>query len=426
MFRSLKLMQLGITLLLSAVYLSATAAPDQDSFQDAYQQQADSADSLKTLLTQRLQLMRDVAAYKWLNGRPVEDLAREQVVLDAAVSAGLTTGMTVDSSQAFFSAQIHAAKDIQYCWFEQWKTDPGTQPDQAPDLNQQLRPELIRLGNAITAAITVTAQQPNGLIELRGDTGITCLSADAWQQLVQAAKGISFYDDRLAQILGSGTLRVGTTGDYAPFSSDAGGSFQGIDIDLAQDLARALDVSVEFVPTTWPRIMQDLGTGHFDIAMSGVSRTVNRARSAYFSDPYHVGGKTPITLCGQVDQFDSMEKIDQPGVRVIVNPGGTNEKFLDRTIKRASKVLHDDNRTIFDAIVEGKADLMMTDAIEVRLKTAQIEALCAAMPGQTLTYQEKGFLMPQDEPLRHAVNLWLNQRIGDGTLEQVFAAHLTR
>ena len=90
------------------------------------------------------------------------------------------------------------------------------------------------------------------------------------------------------------------------------------------------------------------------------------------------------------------EAIDQPSVRAIVNPGGTNERFIDAKLRRAKKILHQDNRTIFNEIINGNADLMITDSIEVRLQANLHPELCGSMPGETLTYQEKGYMMPKD------------------------------
>ena len=123
--------------------------------------------------------------------------------------------------------------------------------------------------------------------------------------------------------------------------------------------------------------------------MSGEASHFQQIRWLYFS---------------RTHEFDALEKIDMPGVRLIVNPGGTNERYLDASIKRATKVLHDDNRTIFEAIVAGKADLMITDSIEVKLQSRRNQHLCPAMPGQLLTTQKKGYLMPQDNALKGPVS----------------------
>ena len=170
--------------------------------------------------------------------------------------------------------------------------------------------------------------------------------------------------------------------------------------------------------------MLDLEAGRYDIAMSGVSRNLKRQREAYFSAAYHKGGKTPITLCKHINRFNSLEKIDKESTSIIVNPGGTNERFVDSQIHHAKKVLHSDNRTIFDEILNGRADLMITDGIEVQLKSSQHKGLCAAMPGEYLTYLDKGYLMPQDEKLKNYVDLWLSTRLADGTVESAFKKHL--
>src|SRR5208283_2173783 len=78
---------------------------------------------------------------------------------------------------------------------------------------------------------------------------------------------------RLDEILQRGVLRVGTTGDYRPFTAldKTTGAYTGFDIDLARSLADALGVKVEFEPTSWPHLASDFEAGAFDIAMGGVS-----------------------------------------------------------------------------------------------------------------------------------------------------------
>ena len=61
--------------------------------------------------------------------------------------------------------------------------------------------------------------------------------------------------------------------------------------------------------------------------MGGVSVTLERQKTAFFSAPYLRDGKTPIARCADKDKFADLAAIDRPEVTVIVNPGGTNEKF---------------------------------------------------------------------------------------------------
>ena len=129
-------------------------------------------------------------------------------------------------------------------------------------------------------------------------------------------------------IKSAGQLRVGMTGDYAPFSvRGADGHIAGADVVMAQALADALGVSLAIVPTTWKSLQADLQADRFDIAMGGVSITADRAAIGEFSVPLVHDGKRPITRCADKDRFVSVASIDQPEVRVVVNPGGTNERF---------------------------------------------------------------------------------------------------
>ena len=49
-----------------------------------------------------------------------------------------------------------------------------------------------------------------------------------------------------------------------------------------------------------------------------------------------------------------MEDFDKPGVKAIVNPGGTNERFARGSLKQAEIVVFPDNTKIFDEIATGK------------------------------------------------------------------------
>ena len=125
-------------------------------------------------------------------------------------------------------------------------------------------------------------------------------------------------------------------------------------------LAQSLGVRLEIVKTSWSTLKSDLQTNSFDIAMGGITITLDRQKVGLFSSPVFSSGKTPITRCGDEPKYETIAAIDQPGVHVIVNPGGTNERFDRAHLQKATIIQWGDNATIFDALVEGKADLMIT------------------------------------------------------------------
>ena len=169
----------------------------------------------------------------------------------------------------------------------------------------------------------------------------------------------------LDRIRAAGVLRVGTTGDYTPFSLiQPDGSYRGADIDMAHDFAATLGVRLQFVPTVWVDLLDDFLAGKFDIAMGGVTVTAARAERAFFSVPTFVDGKRPLCRREDRDRFTSVAAIDQPGVRVIANPGSANEAFARANFTRAEVTIHHDNASVFLEIVAGRADVMVTDGLE--------------------------------------------------------------
>src|SRR6185312_9815834 len=177
--------------------------------------------------------------------------------------------------------------------------------------------------------------------------------------------------------------KVGMTGDYRPFTylDKETQKFSGFDVDMAQALGKALGVKVEFVPTAWPQLMKDFEAQKFDVAMGGVSITLERQKKGLFSTPIMREGKTPIARCADKDKYASLADIDKPGTRVIVNPGGTNERFARANIKNAEIRVYGDNVTIFDEIAKGDADLMITAATETRYQQKlHPGVLCAVHP----------------------------------------------
>lgn len=106
------------------------------------------------LIEQRLDLMPDVAAYKWHVGLPIDDPAREALVLNRAANVGLSNGLSPDAARHLFAVQIDAAKIIQRAYFSNWE-DGQTAPP-APDLQTETRPALLRLGDAIIEAWRTT------------------------------------------------------------------------------------------------------------------------------------------------------------------------------------------------------------------------------------------------------------------------------
>lgn len=231
--------------------------------------------------------------------------------------------------------------------------------------------------------------------------------------------------DRLDDVLKRGELRVGSSGDYLPFSGrDDTGRYRGLDIDMAEDLARALGVRLKLVDTSWPTLMRDLADDKFDIAMSGISISLERQKRALYSIAYLDDGKTAIARCDQAARFQTLEQLNRRETRLVVNPGGTNERFARTHLPNAGLTVFPDNTAIFRQIIAGKADAMVTDAVETRYQQKLHPELCALHPDKPFDFSQKAYLLPNDWRWKAWVDQWLNQRLRDGAFARLSAKWL--
>jgi cyclohexadienyl dehydratase len=230
---------------------------------------------------------------------------------------------------------------------------------------------------------------------------------------------------RLDAIIARGTVRVGMPGDYRPFGlRDASGKLEGIDVDLAENLAASLGVKLELVPTKWADLLTDVNSDKFDIGMGGISITLLRQKAAFFSTPMMRTGKSAIALCSAQAKFQSLADIDKADVKVITNPGGTNEKFDRANLKAAQIVVFPTNTGVWDELVAGRVDVMITDNVETRLQQKLHPELCAIHPDAPFGFGELGYLLPRDVVLKDWVDQWLHILTQTGELQRVTAKWL--
>ena len=217
-----------------------------------------------------------------------------------------------------------------------------------------------------------------------------------------------------------GQLRVCTTGDYKPYTfKRPDGGFEGIDIAMAQTLADSLGVKVEWVQTTWKTLMPDMQAGKCDIGVGGISVTLERQKKAFFSNTLDVDGKIPLVRCADQSKYQTIDQINQPNVRLVEPAGGTNEAFVHAFLPKAQLALHD-NVTIFEQLLDNKADVMITDASEALYQQKLKPGLCAVNPSQFMQYGEKAYLLPRDDiSWKLYVDQWLHLSKVTGKYQKV-------
>lgn len=203
---------------------------------------------------------------------------------------------------------------------------------------------------------------------------------------------------RLDKIMDTKVLRVGTPGDYRPFAIKTDAGLSGHDIDVIEAMAKELGVKIEYVQTSWPNLMKDLQADQFDIAVGGITRNVARIRLIEMLPGYAPFGKVALVRTADKAKYTTVDDLNKPNVRVIKNPGGTNETFVLQNLKTAQVSTHDKNAEIPALIAEGKGDVMITETYEALVYSKADPRLFAAFIDAPLTPKSYlGFMLPKDD-----------------------------
>lgn len=253
--------------------------------------------------------------------------------------------------------------------------------------------------------------------------GTTSLASCSSNEEISPGRGIYPPHGTIAKIVNRGTILIGTTGDYRPLSfCESDGSYWGFGIEVAKEIAAKLGVKTVFVKTSWPTLTADVlaEPQTFDFAIGGITITDARKETMLMSEGYLANGKTILCRVSDVERFKSLEDLDKPEVRVMVNPGGLNEKFANENLKHATKIVHPKNEEIPSLVAQGKADVMITEITEAPYYVKTDSRLAAPLLNTPFTHGEIGVLMRKgQDDLLQFVNASIQQMKKDGTLRKL-------
>lgn len=228
----------------------------------------------------------------------------------------------------------------------------------------------------------------------------------------------------LNQILERGTLRVGTTGDYPPYSEldQTSGTYKGYEIDVATQLAADLGVKVEFVPTSWETLAAGIQAGKYDVAASGITLTLDRLKSIGFSDPYLDAPLVPLVQVKDGAKFATWRDLDKAGVRIAVQSGTSAEGSAKANFKNAEIVPIVAPALDYQELLAGKVDAAITDTIFIQKALAQYsDKVVAVDPTHAIEGQPIAMMTVRDDiAWQRWLSVWVSLKQQSGFFDSLF------
>jgi chorismate mutase len=152
-------------------------------------------DRLLNLIGQRLAYMDDVARNKWNSGAPIEDLPREQEIIDTLGQQAAGYGVDAGIARDFFRAQIEASKIIQRTRFAQWRVQKQPPFKNPPDLRDTIRPALDALTPQLMRSLA------DALPALQRGGAAAAVQARAARIIAVSAADIPARDEAIAPLM---------------------------------------------------------------------------------------------------------------------------------------------------------------------------------------------------------------------------------
>src|SRR6201999_2768570 len=190
--------------------------------------------------------------------------------------------------------------------------------------------------------------------------------------------------------------------------------------DALKTLAPALGVKIDHVKMTFGSMLGDLAAEKFDMAMSGMGRTFERARTATFSKPYMRYGKLLMIRSADSGKYRSLADLDKPGIKIAFNKGGLNDRFANTEFKHATPAGYPSNELATADLLAGKGDAQVQDSTAA-VYLSRINPKLAAMDPQNVFHPvHVAILMRrEDQTLQNFINIWIDQIEMDGTLAKI-------
>lgn len=221
------------------------------------------------------------------------------------------------------------------------------------------------------------------------------------------------------------TLIMGLDDTFAPMGfRDEKGEIVGFDIDLATEVAKRLNMDIQFQPIDWSMKETELNAGNIDLIWNGYTITKERKEKVNFSEPYLANAQIIITLADS-----KIETIADLNGKVVATQAESSsldaaraqEGFID-SLKDGSLIEYATFTEVFNDLESGRSDAIIADEVLARYHMKNKGGEKYKVLVENLGPEEFGIGMRKDDTeLLKNINYTLNEMRTDGTYDEIYA-----
>lgn len=221
-----------------------------------------------------------------------------------------------------------------------------------------------------------------------------------------------------------GTLVMGLDDTFAPMGfRDDKGQLVGFDIDLATEVAKRLDMAIEFQPIDWSMKETELNAGNIDLIWNGYTITDLRKEKVNFTEPYLANSQIIITMADSpIETIADLEGkvVATQAESSSLDAARAQEGFVE-SLMNGTLIEYATFNEVFNDLESGRSNAIIADEVLARYYMMNKGGEKYKVLEEDLGPEEFGIgLRKDDTDLLKNINDALNEMRNDGTYDEIY------
>ncbi len=243
-----------------------------------------------------------------------------------------------------------------------------------------------------------------------------------------SAANVSPYDifqgSVLKQIIDRNKLIVGMELKFFPFEyTNEKGEPMGFDVDIARLAAQELGVDLEIKDMEFSGLIPALQGGKIDMIISGMTRTLTRAKAVTFTQPYFETGLCVLLSKQRAERVQDVKELNASDRIIAVKLGTTGDLITGKLFPKAQVNRYKDETACVREVVTGRADAFLYDQLSISKHHKENPETTRAIL-KPFTYEPFAIAIRKgDSDFLGWLNLYLDTIKADGRYKELYEKH---
>lgn len=229
-----------------------------------------------------------------------------------------------------------------------------------------------------------------------------------------AASNTADKNDKAATV-----LKMGTNATFQPYEYKEGEEFKGIDIDIAEAVAKELGMELEVVDMEFDSIITSVQKGEVDFGMAGMTVTDERKAEVDFTSSYATG--VQVVIVPEGSDIKTIEDLD--GKKIGTQLGTTGDIYSKDDYGEENVVSYSKGADAIIALKGGDVDAVIIDNEPAKAFVADNDGL--TILDTEYAIEDYAIAVAKDNTeLLDKINAALEKLTADGTIDKIIAEYI--